>query len=214
MLAFAKHGAGFRPSRRDVAEVDRGDELSLGTAPAMRHRVGLTPARFCHIPAFGTNRNLMFEQRARFGSAVAPTLEREPTTAQRAIDGACTHREQQGRQLGSDLERPRRSRQPQRQERGQALRPRVASGTPDRLEDAHHLGAVARVAAAPLARDGRPAKQRNGVLAVIAGDGRERVQQPTPLPAPRRPVLGSDLSRVGAAHCRLHWARFAAPNLR
>jgi hypothetical protein len=118
-------------------------------------QVHLGKARGRHVPVVGLEGDVMLEQRPWLRAAVEAALEPPRAPPEAAIDRAGADGAELLLHLRRDREVPLRPRQPYRQQRGQARRPRIAGHLPQRAEDGHGLGEVGRGAPAAAWRGAR-----------------------------------------------------------
>ena len=205
-LALAEHGGGLDPGGVDVGEVEGVHELALAQAAAMRHEIDLGEAGDGHVPAIGLEGDVMFEQGARLGAPVQPLAELAAVRGQAAIDLPRADREHllfHGRAQAQPAPRPG---QPQRQQGLEPHGPRVAGGLPDAPQDGDHGRAIPGGSAPWWAggAGGRAVEQPDGVLAVMAGDLTELVQDLLLLRAPGAPIPVIDHLHVLLLGSRTH----------
>ena len=135
----------------------------------MRDQVDFRKARHRHAPALGLQRDVMFEQAARLRPPIDPRAHLALGALQPPIHLAGTHPPHQGLRRRRQAQPAARPRQPRREQRFQAHRPRVARGRPDGPQRRDHVRPIAhRPAAAPATLPGfgppQPADHRFPVI--------------------------------------------------
>ena len=152
----------------------------------------------------------MLEQAPRLGPTVLPFAQRTLKRSQAPIHLPRTHRAQTRHDITRQAPPPGRPRQPPRQQRPQADRPRIPCRFPDAAQRPHHQRAVLQATAAtPAPRALRPPDEPDHRFPVIARHLTHLVQQLTPrraagdhipLAHPRQ-ILSSRLwSHPGCSH--------------
>ena len=187
---FAQHCSGRDPGRVHVGEVQRMDEFAVGAIAGMRHEVDFGKARRRRRPALGPDRDGMFQQRPRLRAAVDPCAALPFVRRQAPVHLPRTDLAQGRLGRGRQTQPATGPRQPGRQQRLQAHRPRIPGGRPDRAQRRDDLGPVASrpAPAAPAPPSTVPPQQANRRFPVIAGHLTHFIQQP-PTRGARRPVI-------------------------
>jgi len=99
LLALPQHRTSLYPGSVDVGEIKGLEEIPVGGVAGVSDQIDLGKTGDSHLPAVGLDGDLMFEQRARLGPTVEPTLELALPRLQATIDGSRTD----GKQLVFDL---------------------------------------------------------------------------------------------------------------
>jgi hypothetical protein len=213
-LALAQDGARFGPGGLDVDDVQGVGELASGRGAAMGDEIELGEAGDGDIPVIGLQGNVVLEEGAGLGAAVAPGLEVALVRRQAPIDLPGTDPAELGLGRGGEVEMAPRPRQPERQQRLEADRPRVARRRPDLRQRLDHPRGI-RESAAPRPAPGlpgrRPVEQPDRVLAVVLRHATELIQDPLLLLAPRAPIAGMDRPQVLPLRFRTHDVHLLRP---
>ena len=148
----------------------------------MRDQIDLCKAGRFDIPVVGLDRDVVFEQGARFGAPVEALLELASLSLQSPIDGRRADQEQLFLHGGRQRHAFDRPRQPQRQNSFETHRARIACGFPDRRQRCDHLGAIGWSTPLSYHRLGLlrrwTIEQANGVFAIVVADLTELVENP------------------------------------
>ncbi len=155
----------------------------------------------------GLHRDMVLEQGAWLGATVPPCLQLASVGAQTPIDLPRADASQLVAHPGIEMESASSPGQPERQERLQPNRPRIARRLPDHpqcLDGRPTIGRRALPADGPGRDRRRTVQPSHGVLAVIPGDLAELVQDPSLLCARRLPIPPVDRCQVLPSRPPLH----------
>src|ERR1017187_849797 len=167
----------------NVRQIQRVGELSLPAVARMRDQVDLRKPRLGHIPTVGFHRNVVLEQRPRFGLPVQALLALALLPRQPPVDLPRADAQQLPLRLRARLVPLANPRQPVRQDRFQPHRPRIPRRFPNRYQQAYHSRTVLRLPS-PWPRlltlpRRWPVQQPNRILPVIARVQTEFIQHPS-----------------------------------
>jgi hypothetical protein len=179
-LAFAQHRARFDPGGVDVGHIQRVQKVAIGAVARVTHQVHFREAGLGHVPVIGLDRNVVLQQRPRFRAPIQPAANRALVARQQPIHLAGAEGPHLVLGRGQHGEPASGPREPQRQQRLQPHRPRIARRLPHRPERPHHRRAIPcrppPARPAPGRRDLAPPPNQR--LAVIPSDRDRFGQQP------------------------------------
>jgi len=206
----SKNRQTFGPTGGDVGEYERLDEASGESGTAVCDEVDLYVSRRRIVPVTeGPDRHSPTNRRALSGRT-SPTLGcGHSNGGQEPINGRGTDRHQL-RQQRSVVLKLAMSQQRRQQHRDHCLQPRRANPFRDLPQDAKGLaycGAVPNATSPRLWRGERRRQQTDRVLAMVAGNGYELVEDGTPFRHRAGPIPHPDRLHQFPACCHAHSPR-------